>query len=134
MIPCRIIFLSIVIPCRIIFIRKGHPVALFLPLKDTLLSGTSRQVKYGSNPPPPGLVFARLNLKPAVLKNFVFDSEVCFLVCEVYRFWNTVGLELPMKHTQSYIALGALAGNPSDSIIGIRQYEEDFFRNSKLFK
>ena len=29
MIPCRIIFSSIVIPCRVIFIRRGHPVAYF---------------------------------------------------------------------------------------------------------
>ena len=45
------------------------------------------------------LVFARINLKPAVLKNFVFDSELCLRLCEVYRFENMVGLELPIKHT-----------------------------------
>ena len=40
-----------------------------------------------------------MNLKPAVLKNFVFDWEVCFRVCEVYLLQNLVGLELPFKHT-----------------------------------
>ena len=44
-------------------------------------------------------VFARINLKPAVLKNFVFDWELCFHLCKVYRFQNLVGLELPIKHT-----------------------------------
>ena len=43
------------------------------------------------------LVFARINLKPAVLKNFVFDWEPCFHLCEVYRIQNLVGLELPIK-------------------------------------
>ena len=44
------------------------------------------------------LIFARMNLKPAVLKNFVFDWALCFGLCEVYRFQNFVGLELPIKH------------------------------------
>ena len=47
------------------------------------------------------LVFARMNLKPAVLKNFVFDWEMCFRLCEVYRFQNWVGLELPIKRAPS---------------------------------
>ena len=42
--------------------------------------------------------FARMNLKPAVLKNFVFDWALCFRLCEVYRFQNLVGFELPIKH------------------------------------
>ena len=45
------------------------------------------------------LVFARINLKPAALKNFVFDWEACLRLCEVYHFQNLVGLELPIKHT-----------------------------------
>ena len=45
------------------------------------------------------LVFARINLKPAALKNFVFDLELCFRLCEVFRFQNLVGLEFPIKHT-----------------------------------
>ena len=44
------------------------------------------------------LLFTRMNLKPADLKNFVFDSKMCLRVCEVYRFQNLVGLELPIKH------------------------------------
>ena len=39
-----------------------------------------------------------MNLKPAVLKNFVFDWALCFCLCEVYRFQNLVGLQLPIKH------------------------------------
>ena len=42
--------------------------------------------------------FARMNLKPAVLKNFVFDWALCLRLCEVYHFQNLVGLELPIKH------------------------------------
>ena len=38
-------------------------------------------------------------LKPAALKNFVFDWELCFHLCEVYHFQNLVGSELPIKHT-----------------------------------
>ena len=45
------------------------------------------------------LVFAKINLKPAALENFVFDWELCFRLCEVFRFQNWVGLELPIKHT-----------------------------------
>ena len=41
----------------------------------------------------------RINLKPAILKNRVFDWEVCFDSREVYRFQNLVGLELSIKHT-----------------------------------
>ena len=44
------------------------------------------------------LVFARINLRPDALKNFVFDWK-CLCLCEVYRFQNLVGLELPIKHT-----------------------------------
>ena len=43
--------------------------------------------------------FARINLKPVALKNFVFDWELCFRLCEIYRFQNLVGLELPIKRT-----------------------------------
>ena len=39
-----------------------------------------------------------MNQKPAVVKNFVFDWVLCFRLCEVYRFQNLVGLELPIKH------------------------------------
>ena len=44
------------------------------------------------------LVFAKPNLKSAVLKNFVFDWALCFRLCEVYHFDYLVGLELPIKH------------------------------------
>ena len=47
------------------------------------------------------LVFSWMNLKPALLKNFVFDWALCFGLCEVYRFQNLVGLELPIKHPPS---------------------------------
>ena len=47
------------------------------------------------------LVFARMNLKPAALKDFVFDWELCFHLCKVYRFPNLVRLELPIKQTLS---------------------------------
>ena len=40
-----------------------------------------------------------MNLRGAVLKNFVFDWEMCFCLCEIYRFQSLVGLELPIKHT-----------------------------------
>ena len=39
-----------------------------------------------------------MNLNPAVVKNFVFDWEMFFCRCEVYRFQNLVGLDLPTKH------------------------------------
>ena len=42
-----------------------------------------------------------MNLKRAVLKNFVFDWALCFSLCEVYHFQNLVGLELPIKHAPS---------------------------------
>ena len=45
------------------------------------------------------LVFARINLKPAVLKNFVVDWALCFRPCEVYRFQTLAGLEAPIEHT-----------------------------------
>ena len=38
-------------------------------------------------------------MKPAALKNFVPDWELCFRLCEVYLFQNSAGLELPIKHT-----------------------------------
>ena len=41
------------------------------------------------------LIFARINLKPAALKNFVFDWEL--------GTENSVGLELPIKHTQKML-------------------------------
>ena len=44
------------------------------------------------------IIFARMNLKPAVWKNFVFDMALCFRLCYVYRGQNLVGLELPIKH------------------------------------
>ena len=40
-----------------------------------------------------------MNLKPGVLKNFVFDCEMCFILCEVYRFQNLEGLKLLIKHS-----------------------------------
>ena len=43
-----------------------------------------------------------LSLKPADLKNFVFDWELCFRLGEVNRFQNLVGLELPIKHTHKF--------------------------------
>ena len=43
-----------------------------------------------------------MNLKPAVLKNFVFDWAMSFRLCEVYRFQNLVGLELPIKQAHEY--------------------------------
>ena len=49
------------------------------------------------------VVLARVNLKPAVLKNFVFDQEICFLLCEGNRFQDLEGLELPIKHAQSLV-------------------------------
>ena len=49
------------------------------------------------------LVFSRMNLKPAVLKNFVFDWALCFRPCEVSRFQNLAGLESPIKHTLNFI-------------------------------
>ena len=48
--------------------------------------------------PSTGLVFARMNLKPTVLKNFVFDLAMYFRLCEIYHLQNLVGLELPIKH------------------------------------
>ena len=57
------------------------------------------------------LVFARMNLKPAkpaVLMNFVFDWTLCFRLCEVYRFQNLVGLELPLKHALRNVESAAL--------------------------
>ena len=54
------------------------------------------------------LVFARLNLKSAVLKNFVFDWALCFRLCEVYHFQNLVGLELPIKHALTQSELGMI--------------------------
>ena len=47
------------------------------------------------------LVFSRMNLKPVVLKNFEFDKEMCFHLCEVYCFQNLIGLELLIKHVKS---------------------------------
>jgi len=44
------IFLSIIIPCPIIFCHKRTPCPIIFTQKDTLLSGTSGQVKYGSTP------------------------------------------------------------------------------------
>ena len=46
------------------------------------------------------LVFARMNLKTADLKNVVFDWEMCFHPSEVYRFRNLVGIDLQIKYTQ----------------------------------
>ena len=34
-------------------------------------------------------------------QNFVFDWEICFRLCDAYRFQNLEGLELPIKHTLS---------------------------------
>ena len=45
------------------------------------------------------LVFTRMNVKPAVLKNFEFDCERYFRLCESYRFQNLVGVGLSIKHT-----------------------------------
>ena len=53
------------------------------------------------------LVFARMNLKPAVFKNFVFDWELSFHLCEVYRFQNKVGLEIPIKNSLRVSLIGA---------------------------
>ena len=47
-------------------------------------------------------VFAMVTPKPAVFKMFVFDWEIYFRLCEVYRFQNLAGLELPIKHTLNY--------------------------------
>ena len=43
--------------------------------------------------------FVRMTLKRTVLKNSVFDWELCLHLCKVYRFQNLVGLELPIKDT-----------------------------------
>ena len=50
------------------------------------------------------LVFSRMNLKSAVLKNFVFDSEMYFRHYEVCRVQNLESLELPIKHTLKYVS------------------------------
>ena len=42
------------------------------------------------------LVLARMNPKPAPLKNFVFDWKPRFRLCSVYYFQNLLGLELPI--------------------------------------
>ena len=70
------------------------------------------------------LVFARMNLKPAVLKNFVFDWELCFHFCEVYRFQNLVGLELPIKHSK----IGKLYLTPGTVQILHHSYLRDFLQ------
>ena len=44
------------------------------------------------------LVFAKMNMKPAVLMKFVFDWTLCFRLCEVCRFQNLVRLKSPIKH------------------------------------
>ena len=54
--------------------------------------------------------FARINLKPAALKNFAFDWKLCLRLCEVYRSQNLVGFELPIKHT-----LGSQSNTNSES-------------------
>ena len=46
-----------------------------------------------------------MNLKPAVLKNLVFDWALCF---RLYRFQNLVGLKLPIKHALSFIIIEIL--------------------------
>ena len=51
------------------------------------------------------LAFARVNLEPAAFKDFVFDWALCFRLCEVYRFQNLVGLELPIKHALRITAM-----------------------------
>ena len=43
------------------------------------------------------LVFTRMNLKAAALKNVVFDREMRFRPCEVCHFQNLLCLELPIK-------------------------------------
>ena len=45
------------------------------------------------------LVFARMNPKPAVLKDLVFEWALCFRFCEIDRFQSLLGSGLPVKHT-----------------------------------
>ena len=45
-----------------------------------------------------------MNLISAVLRNFVFDWEMCFRLCAVHRFHNLVSFELPIKHTINFIS------------------------------
>ena len=42
-----------------------------------------------------------MNLEPKsdAFKNFAFEWEMNLYLCEVYRFQNLVGLEIPTKHT-----------------------------------
>ena len=55
--------------------------------------------------------FAKMNQKPAVLKNFVFYWGICFCLCEVNCFQNLVSLELPIKHSLKVDVLDRLYQN-----------------------
>ena len=74
-------------------------------------------------------VFARLNLKSAVLKNFVFDWALCFRLCEVYRFQNLVGLELPIKHALREFSLPSVlsVGSFCDTLCKVYQTCNEIF-------
>ena len=73
-----------------------------------------------------------MNLKPALLKNFVLAWELCFRLCEVYRFRNLVGLELPIKHT---LCKQLLVRNSRISKILLKTSfpQGDFFRVKQIF-
>ena len=64
-------------------------------------------------------------LKLAVFGEFMFDWEMCYHLCEVYHFQESVGLELPIKHT--LLNAGAM-----HSLELLRQIEKD--ARSRMFE
>ena len=72
-----------------------------------------------------------MNVKPAVLKNFVFERKVCFLSPLTYQFQNLVGLELPIKRTTEMALISVqknLKVNVNKNVkISIKRYDARFF-------
>ena len=52
-----------------------------------------------------------MNLKPVALQNFLFDWELRFYLCKVYRLQNLVGLELPITNTFNFLVSLSLCAN-----------------------